>query len=131
MVRPNSRSDIAKVNPAATGGKISGLPREVSVSPGMFPGSASATAGDGSGEVSRGHSRRREALKGRILKCKEQSERTRVMWSGSKGMSYQMDLFDEALMKAIRPGGDGDGGTGSVKPLRNHKHHRRLCGNEP
>ena len=87
---------------------------EVSVSPGMFPGSTPATAGDGSGEVSRGHIRCRNVLKGRILKCKEQSERTRMMWSGSKGMTYQTDLFDEALMKAIRPVDDGNGSTGAV-----------------
>ena len=36
------------------------------------------------------------------------------MGSGSKGMAYQTDLFDEALMKAFRREGDGDGGTGSV-----------------
>jgi RNA-directed DNA polymerase len=28
-------------------------------------------------------------------------------------MAYQADLFDEALLKAIRPGGRGDGGTGA------------------
>lgn len=37
-----------------------------------------------------------------------------MMWSGSKGMAYQMDLFDEALKKAVFPDGNGEGGTGTV-----------------
>ena len=72
MVRPDSRSDTALVNPAATGGRISVLPREVSASLGAVPSRCPATGSDGSGEVSRGHSRSptpwRGWLKGRILK---------------------------------------------------------------
>src|SRR5690606_2328728 len=52
--------------------RISVLPREVSASLGAVPSRCPATGSDGSGEVSRGHSRSptpwRGWLKGRILK---------------------------------------------------------------
>ncbi len=77
-VRPDSRSDIALVNPAAPGGKIRVLPREVSSGLGAIPSRSAATATDARGEVSRGHSSRpRRLVKGRIFWCKEQSRQTR------------------------------------------------------
>ena len=33
-----------------------------------------------------------------------------------QGRAYQLDLFDEALRKALRPGSPGDGGTGAGMP---------------
>ncbi len=32
---------------------------------------------------------------------------------GQQGRGYQRDLFDEALLKALRHGAPGDGGTGA------------------
>jgi hypothetical protein len=58
MATPDSRSEIALVNPAATGGKISVLPREISMPLGAIPSSDPATGSKERGEVSRGHSSR-------------------------------------------------------------------------
>ena len=69
MARPDSRSDIAWVNPAAPGGKIRVLPREISRGLGTSPSRMVATPCDALGEVSRGHSSRPVRLsKGRIRK---------------------------------------------------------------
>ena len=51
-------------------------------------------------------------MKGRIRK-------QGAVWSNSmsverqQGRAYQLDLFDEALLKALRHGAPGDGGTGA------------------
>ena len=69
MVMPDRRSEVALVDPAAPGGKISVLPREISRGLGAIPSRMAATPCDAPGEVSRGHSSRpRWLAKGRILK---------------------------------------------------------------
>ena len=101
------------VNPAATGGKISALPWEVSLGLGANPSRSTATWTDAQGEVSRGHiSWPGRPVKGRIRK-------QGAVWTNSmsverqQGGGYQGDLFDEALLKTLRHGVPGDGGTGA------------------
>ncbi len=73
------------VNPAATGGKISVLPWEVSMGLGTIPSRSAATRSDARGGVSRGHGRRPgRAAKGRIRKLRSSLDRLDEAWSGSK-----------------------------------------------
>ena len=77
---------------------------------GTIPSRSSATGIDAEAEVSRGHdcrpAPRRRPVKGRIRK-------QGAVWTNSmsveqqQGRAYQGDLFDEALLKALRPGATG------------------------
>ena len=105
MVMPGSRSEIAWVNLAATGGKISVLPREVSVGLGTSPSRLAATPSDAQGEVSRGlECRPGRSMKGRILGARSGPRRDSTSAERQQSTAYQME--------AMRHGATGEGGTG-------------------
>lgn len=75
-----------------------------------------ATAPDGRGEVSRGHSSRGNRAKGRIRQPRSSLNHSMDM-KRQQGSADQRDLLDEALMAALRHDASGDGGTEPGAPV--------------